>query len=377
MNVQMLKRSDKIIFECISGSHAYGTNIEGKSDLDIRGLYSLSKRDHLSLIELPQEVSDDKQDIKYYELKKFFDLAKDCNPNILELLYMPEDCISIQTPIMDKILANKHLFVSAKAFHTHSGYAYAQIGKARGKNKFVNNPKSKEPPVKEDFCLIITDFDGEYRHLIEDRIFPMRPIKLADYNKSGRIPIDLSKCHVSAVEHITNTYRLYDYGDEGKGVFRGDDMLVVESIPLEDDLSWKSGGKFIGILIYNEALFNKSLNEWKSYWKWIENRNEARWVDQENGKLDFDQKNMLHCVRLLLSGMNILTNGEPIVRFSGDQLKYLRDIRAGIYSYDYIMGQVESMMKEFEELKESTKLPWSVDLKAINELYLDIMDEIG
>jgi hypothetical protein len=29
---------------------------------------------------------------------------------------------------------------------------------------------------------------------------------------------------------------------------------------------------------------------------WCENRNESRWVDQENKKVDFDGKNMQHCL---------------------------------------------------------------------------------
>ena len=33
MNIQTLEDNNWIIFECISGSHAYGTNIEG-SDVD-------------------------------------------------------------------------------------------------------------------------------------------------------------------------------------------------------------------------------------------------------------------------------------------------------------------------------------------------------
>ena len=36
--------------------------------------------------------------------------------------------------------------------------------------------------------------------------------------------------------------------------------------------------------------------------------------------MDYDAKNMMHLVRLLLSGENIVKTGEPIVRFDGERL---------------------------------------------------------
>jgi len=374
MNIENLKQCEnRIIFETISGSWAYGTNIES-SDVDIRGIFVLPKKDHLSLMPCAKEVGDDKQDIKYYELRKFFELAKDCNPNIVELLFMPEDCIKIKTPIMEKILANRNLFVSAKAYHTFSGYAYAQIHKAKGKNKFVNNPKSKERPVKEDFCWVIPGGEAIDKYgitLYKEHVFkvfaeaPCRPIPIKDTY------LNLNHFHCARLEHTTNVYRLYYYGEKAKGIFRGDDMLVPESIPLEDEHEY-----FYGFLIYDKDIYDKELRDWNSYWEWINNRNDARWIDQEKGKLDYDQKNLLHCMRLLLSGKNILLKGEPIVRFEGEQLQYLKNIRAGNFVYEEIMNQVEKEMQELEVLKGVTKLAWGVDIHKIDELYLEIMEEI-
>jgi len=123
------------------------------------------------------------------------------------------------------------------------------------------------------------NFNGYYVQPISDAIFPMRPKPL------NETKLDLSKCHVAALEHIENAYRLYDYGDDARGVFRGDDMLVCESIPIYDE--WI---KFIGILIYNKCEYDREVKDWNAYWDWVKNRNEARWVDQEKGSLDYDQK---------------------------------------------------------------------------------------
>jgi hypothetical protein len=173
---------------------------------------------------------------------------------------------------------------------------------------------------------------------------------------------------VSALEHVPNTFRMYYYGDKSKGVFRGNDMLVCESIPLDDEQS-----KFCGLLIYNKHEYEKALIEHRKYLDWIEHRNEARWVDQEKGLLQYDQKNMMHCVRLLISGENILKNGEPIVRFEGEQLQLLKDIRKGLYKYEDIMAMVDSKMKTLEELYKTSSIPHSVDIDKIDALYKEII----
>ena len=84
---------------------------------------------------------------------------------------------------------------------------------------------------------------------------------------------------------------------------------------------------------------------------------------------------MCHCLRLLLSGKNILTNGEPIVRFEGTQLQYLKDIRAGKFTYEEIMADIEKEQKELDVLFEKSTLPWGVDMKKIDELYKQIVNE--
>ena len=363
MNVAELRKSGYIIFECVSGSHAYGTNI-ATSDTDIRGIFVWPESEKSLFRDHPQEIADDTQDVKFFELEKFMKLASENNPNVLELLFTPEDCIIYKDARMDILLENRHAFVSQKSFHSFSGYAFAQISKAKGKNKKVNNPQPVERPVKENYCFVIP----------EAKLFPpARPIKLNDvpitYENGIEIfKFDLSKFNCARLEQTQHIYRLYYYGDDAKGVFRGDENLVCESISLEDEDT-----KYWGLLIWNEDAYKRDVAEWKSYWDWRNTRNESRWIDQEKGILDYDQKNMLHCYRLILSGKNILTNGEPIVRFEGEQLEYLRDIRSGKFDYETIMSKVETGMKELELLKVATKLQHSVDNNKISELYKEII----
>jgi len=370
MNIKELKESGRIVFETVSGSHAYGTNTP-KSDTDLRGFYVNPPHDYLGLSDPAGQISDEKNDITYYSLKRAFELLQTANPNMIELLWMPQDCVRFQSPVMTKLIENRDLFISKKCFHTHSGYAYAQIEKAKGQNKKVHNPQPVNRPVKEEFCWIVPDFSFDRVSMEEYKTFPCRPVPWPVYSNIKDVP-SMSKYHCSALEHTSNVYRLYYYGAEAKGIFRGDDMLVCESIPIDDEIA-----KFAGLLIYNKQDYEKACKEWHSYWDWMKNRNEARWVDQEKGKLNYDQKNMMHCMRLLISGEHILTHGYPIVRFEGEQKDYLMKIRAGEFKYEELMTEVERRMADLEKLYNTSSIPHSVNVGKIEELYRELSEFVA
>lgn len=370
MNLDMLKKSDRIIFECVAGSHLYNLN-NPKSDIDIRGIYVNPPSEYLGLSDPVNQVGDEKHDTTYYSLKRFFELAMNANPNIIELLFVPENHRKICAPVMDTLIANRDMFISKKCFHTHSGYAYSQIGKARGQNKMINHPELSIKPKKETFCWIIPGGEAIDKYGIsvfdEEAIktfamAPCRPLSLKCWK------MDLKDFHCASLEHVPNMYRLYFYGDNNsKGVFRGDDMLCVESIPLEDEHD-----RFYGFLIYNQNEYEKAIIEHRKYNDWISNRNESRWLDQEKGLVEFDAKNMMHCFRLLISGENILKHGFPLVRFEGEQREYLMKIRNGEFEYEYLMKEVEDRMNKLEELCKASTIPHSVNQKKIDELYREI-----
>jgi hypothetical protein len=218
-------------------------------------------------------------------------------------------------------------------------------------------------PNRLDFCHIIyTDNFTEDTHVGK---MPARPKPLIGDSFLG----DLSRFHVAKLERVPNTYRLYFYNKNAKGVFRGEhQQLVCESIPFDDE--WT---KFVGLLIYDDTAYEHAKKDWKNYWEWKKNRNEARYRSQEAGTIDYDAKNMLHCVRLLWSGKNILLHGEPIVRFEGKQREFLLDIRRGKFTHSELMELMEKEMAEMLDIKNSSTIPDSVDQKAINSLYKEII----
>ena len=354
-SLDKIRKSGKIKYEVISGSHAYGTNNK-HSDQDIRGIFVPHKDEYISMKDIPNQYNDNKNDIIFYSLKRFLDLASNANPNIIELLWIPKDCVIYRHNMLDPIFENRNKFITKSAYNSHYSYAKSQIKKAKGCNKRVNNPQPEEKPKREDFCFVIPS-------VAIDGYFKGRPIPIK------KIGLDLSQFHVSKLEHGHNSFRLYDYSDsKSKGVFKND-AIVCQSIPYEDE-----NKRYYGILIFNKDQYERQVAEWHNYWDWFKNRNDARWIDQEKGKLDYDCKNMMHCYRLLLSSKNILENGEPLVRFEGEPLAELRSIRNGDLKYEELISKVDSLSLEIDELYQKSKLPESVDLEESNNIFREVYE---
>ena len=260
------------IFETVAGSHSYGLNNE-QSDVDFRGIFVLPNEYHLSLEAPPKQVGDVKHDITFYELKRFFELASGCNPNIMELLYMPDDCIMVMTPMMEKLIANRDMFLSQRAFYTFSGYAHQQIKKAKGRNKWVNNPQPEERPDPMNYLYWIEEDNLPYKRInTEIEYFSCRPKKI-DCTEN----IIVSRC-----EHGFGFYRAYGTGGSGENFFKGK-QITCTSITKEQERRC-----FLGIVSFNETQYKSDVSNWKNYWEWMKNRNDARWELQESGKMDYD-----------------------------------------------------------------------------------------
>ncbi|MCB1217708.1 nucleotidyltransferase domain-containing protein [bacterium] len=338
----------QLVFSAVTGSHAYGTETE-TSDVDIRGIFGVSAQDYLALAAPPEQLADDRNDITYYSLRRFIELAATANPNIIELLYSPVDCILLDSPAMQLLRERRSLFITRQAYDSHLGYARAQISKARGQNKWVNNPQPQQEPEREDFCWVVPAHpDGT--------VMPLRPVPLADS------AVQLEHCHASSLEHARGIYRLYDYGSDARGVFRNGN-LQCESIPLQDEHA-----RFCGLLIYNHDAYQQAKRDHENYWHWMATRNKSRWRTQESGEIDYDAKNMLHCIRLILSGASILRDGAPLVRFEGEQLQLLREIRSGRFSYDELISLADEHVRGLEQLLQHCSLPAAPDMPAVEAL---------
>jgi len=126
--------ASSVLFECVAGSRAYGT-ATATSDEDIRGIFAVPAASYIDLVRPPDQTSDERGNVVYYSLRKVVELLAQANPNALELLFMPEECVLKSSPEMQLLVAHRDLFISKQCADTHAGYAMSQIRKAKGQNK--------------------------------------------------------------------------------------------------------------------------------------------------------------------------------------------------------------------------------------------------
>src|SRR5438067_13913713 len=91
MTIRELRKKNWIVLECITGSKAYNLDLPG-SDIDLKGVFVLPEEAYYGLNYIPQ-VSSEKNDEMFYELKRFFELLLKNNPNIIELLGISPECV--------------------------------------------------------------------------------------------------------------------------------------------------------------------------------------------------------------------------------------------------------------------------------------------
>lgn len=77
----------KVIFLTVTGSTAYGTNLPD-SDEDLKGIFLRPKNERDSILSYSDNY--ESPDFSLYDIKKIFLLASKSNPNIIELLWIPE-----------------------------------------------------------------------------------------------------------------------------------------------------------------------------------------------------------------------------------------------------------------------------------------------
>ena len=122
-----------IILLGLGGSYSYGMNIEGKSDIDIRGV-ALNSKEEILLLQNFGQIVDENTDTTIYSFNKMVNLLCKANPNVMEQLGLnPEHYLYIH-PIGQVLLNNSKLFLSKRAVYSFAGYAKEQLKKLDNKS---------------------------------------------------------------------------------------------------------------------------------------------------------------------------------------------------------------------------------------------------
>lgn len=158
-----------IHYEVITGSVSYAVSSD-TSDMDIVGFCIPPKEDifphlrgeivgfgrqqkrfdvwqehHIMDKEARQEY-----DFSIYSIVKFFHLAMENNPNMLDIIHVPQRCVLFSSPVAQMVRDSRQIFLHKGSYHKMRGYAYAQLDKIGTKANSAN-PKRQADIEKYGF----------------------------------------------------------------------------------------------------------------------------------------------------------------------------------------------------------------------------------
>ncbi len=376
----------KPLYLVIRGSHAYGTNIE-TSDTDYSGIFIQSMDDILGNKYIEQ-INDDKNDTVIYEVRRFLELLGTNNPTVLELLNTPEDCVIYKDPVFDLVLNDKEKFITKICAKSLGGYAKQQISKAKGQNKKQNWEKDKVTRKEVlDFVYVIEGeksipwkvwnenfkYDEKFIGVVNvpnaRDIYAVYFDEVANMCFSESVPegVRESAKYLRKESELSMGFGYKGLVKTGEGVNSAEsNQLRLSSIP--------KGEEPICVVTYNKDGYTQHCNDYKSYQTWLEQRNEARWVDVQSHGQKIDGKNMMHCMRLIQMSREIAEGKGIVVR--RPNAKELISIRKGEIDLQTLIDKVEKEIIEIDKLFEESNLPDSINAEFINNLIVKIRKQI-
>lgn len=116
-----------VLLSGIVGSTAYG--LAGPdSDVDRLGIYAAPMFTILGLRTPEQSIVQTGPDITLHEVGKFCHLALNCNPTVMELLWLPDELYEKRTVFGEELIRRRYAFLSAQRVRAaYLGYATQQF----------------------------------------------------------------------------------------------------------------------------------------------------------------------------------------------------------------------------------------------------------
>lgn len=307
-NLAWLK--ERTIFLTVHGSHAYGLATE-ESDVDLKGICIPPKEYFYGFLRKFEQAESHDPDLTIYDIRKFFQLAADVNPNIIEVLWSNESDHLLVAPLGQKLIDARELFLSRKAKYTFSGYAVAQLKRIKTHRRWLLDPPTHKPERVEynlpETTLLSQDILGAISALEE----------------KGQIP--------------------------------------------ENDERFPA---HVMTLYHQERAYQNALREWQQYQTWKTQRNPKR--AELEAKYGYDSKHASHLVRLMRMCREILTTGQVIVK--RPDREELLAIKQGAWKYEDLIAWAEQQDSELAALEKSSPLPHGPDRERLDQLCIEIVE---
>jgi len=346
------------IFMTLTGSRVYGTATP-ESDYDCRGVaipparYFYGYKSHFDQFEDPNA------DTVVYDIRKFLKLAADNNPNVIEMLYIPQKHWTVSSPYWERLVMARDLFLSQKAYSTFRGYAYAQLKRIQTHRGWLLQGEVLKP-TREQFGLppgqaANNSQVGAALELV-NRFLQQHDVELslAEVAKLG-----------AKAEAVDLRQHIWDFLEQ---------TLDLVKAEIEDKV-FNTAMQRIGFdtnmidRLQREKSYLAAKRHHESWLRWKAERNEKRKaMEQTSG---FDLKHSSHLARLLLMCEDILVNNT--IEVECRDVQWLRDILEGRVSYDDMMTWADQQENKLEQLKATTTLRHSPDRNAIEYLGIELI----
>lgn len=313
----------KIGMLCLGGSLAYGTNLEGSGDVDLRGFAFESPKELIGMTKSFQQVVETETDTTIYAFNKLIGLLIENNPNTIELLGCKLEHYFYLSDVGEELIKNRKMFLSHRCIRSFGGYAGQQL--ARLENAIARDSLTQRR--KEEHILIsmnnamasfeerFSDFENGSMHLFT-----------AESKKEG----------MDSEIHINIDLRNY---------------------PVRD---------LTGIM-------NEFTNIAKQYNK-LNHRNHKKDEVHLN-------KHAMHLLRLYYMVIDILENGD-IVTYREKERPFLLEVRQGKFmkedgTYDSSFYDFRNELeKRFMYAAENTSLPEKADMNRIEDFVYSVNEKV-
>lgn len=293
---------DDICYATVSGSIAYGTDVE-TSDIDIRGVYMNNLGQLLGTNKKPDVIEKKSPDMAIYSFLKIVSLLSNCNPNVIELLGTREEDQLYVNDIGQALLDNKEMFLSKKAYYSFGGYAVSQLRRLENGMHSTDDEISDEKRLEQ--LVEALEFMGQSRQ----EIIPNDKVNIIHFFK----------------------------GDDGEAVMD----IMARKIKVKS------------LINLAKEIENTCANFDK-----INHRNRKK----DDAKLF---KHAMHLMRLYYMAIDILKNRE-INTYREKEHDYLMSIRNGEVSMESIFETQKKLEEKLYDVYENSKLPESVDKKKVD-----------
>ena len=417
-NFNDIQEKGLLLYHYIRGSKAYGTEVPD-SDTDHGGIYIAPEKTLIGLgFDYQEEILDEKGDTCWWEIGRFLQLALKSNPTVLEALFIPDDKVIYEHPLITELKKHRDQFLTKRCFKPLGGYMVSQIEKARGQNKKIHwdiNQMTRKTPL--DFAYTFHKQGSQnIQPWLEERGLDQRNIGLVNipnmegvygayYDFGQHIKLNgISKeyfCNACTYQNdkfvnycidffnIDETYRRYWSGDfyDKISIPKGGHCGIISPNMDSTEVRYnshvnfspvKKGDEPICWIVYNQSAYENHCRKYKEYEEWKQKRNKARYennlkgLDKNNSELFYDAKNMMHSFRLATMAIEIAKGEGMKVNRTGIDADFLLDVRNRKYTYTELIDKLEVLKANMNEAFNTSTVPEEIDVEFVNDMLLHI-----